>query len=166
MACEADTEATREPPEADPAGRAACTRFRKLAADAFGETTSENEVVSGLEEVGSLAADSTNPDIRENGARVSEQAKAASMISGQPNEAQDALADACNAAAFPLSQQTPNLGPALARLCRLAVRVGQIGEAGPPESPAPGGLRKSPSFRDWCQFLSTGAPQAWGPSQT
>ena len=163
MACGADAETTQEPPEADPAGRAACTQFRELASDAFRETLSQDEVVSGFKKVGSLAADSKNPDIRENGTRVSEEANAASMISGRANGAQDALADACNAAGFPLSEQAPNLGPALARLCHLAVRIGHIGAEGdPPSSTAPKGLWQSPSFRDWCQFLggSSGAPQS------
>ena len=85
----------------DPAGESACSRFRDVAAGAFGETLSESEVVSGLEEVGSLAEESTNPAIRDNAQEVAAEANAQAMISGEANSAQDALAEACNEA-FPI----------------------------------------------------------------
>ena len=85
----------------DAAGRAACDRFRRLAGDAFAETISARQVEEGLREVGDLAADSTDSAIRESGIRVGEEASAATMISGEPDPAQDALAGACNAA-YPL----------------------------------------------------------------
>jgi hypothetical protein len=80
----------------DSAGQDACARFREVAAGAYGESMSESEVVSGLEEVGSIAEDSTTPAIRDNAAKVAEEANAQSMISGEPNGPQDAFADACN----------------------------------------------------------------------
>lgn len=82
----------------DPAGQATCSRFREVSGDAFAEVLSETEVVSGLREVGSLAEDSTTPAIRQNGLRVGVEANANAAISGEPDPAQDALAEACNAA--------------------------------------------------------------------
>jgi hypothetical protein len=90
-----------EPSGGDAAGRATCSRFRDLSFDAFGETLSERQIVAGLREVGDLAADSTTPAIRDNGVAVGEEANAATLISGEPNPAQDALAESCNSA-FPL----------------------------------------------------------------
>jgi serine/threonine protein kinase len=49
--------------DGDSAGESACSRFRDVAAGAFGETLSESEVVSGLEEVGSLAQNSTAAEL-------------------------------------------------------------------------------------------------------
>jgi len=87
-----------DPPadERDSAGEAACTRFRDVASGAFGESMSKSEVVSGLKDVGDIAADSTNPAITDNAEEVAAEANAGSMISGTANGAQDALADACN----------------------------------------------------------------------
>jgi hypothetical protein len=85
----------------DSAGQAACERYRDIAVDAFSETISESEVVAGLQEVGSLATEATDPAIRDNAAAAAEEGNASAMINGDPNPAQDALAEACNSA-FPI----------------------------------------------------------------
>lgn len=85
----------------DTAGEAACERFRTIAGDAFAETLSSREIASGLQGVGNLAADSTDPAIRRFGVQVGAEANARTLISGAPDQAQDGLADACNSA-FPL----------------------------------------------------------------
>jgi hypothetical protein len=82
----------------DSAGEQACSRFREVASGAFGESLSESQVVSGLEDVGAIAADSTNPAIKDNAKQVAAEADAGSMISGAANGAQDALAEAFNEA--------------------------------------------------------------------
>lgn len=83
-------------PDDDSAGEQACAVFRDVASGAFGESMSESEVVSGLKDVGDIAADSTNPEIRDSAAEVAAEANAGSLISGTANDAQDALAGACN----------------------------------------------------------------------
>jgi hypothetical protein len=85
----------------DPAGKAACSRFRNLSFEAVGEAVTERQIVAGLEEVSSLAEESTHPAIANNGAVLAEEADPAALISGEPDPALDAFADACNAA-FPL----------------------------------------------------------------
>ena len=85
-------------PEDDSAGEQACALFRDVASGAFGESMSEPEVVSGLQDVGDIAADSTNPAIRSNAEEVAAEGNAQSMINGTANRAQDALAEACNEA--------------------------------------------------------------------
>lgn len=87
----------------DPSGRAACERFRAVAADAQAETATRRQIVSRLQRVGDLAADSTDKVIRQFGARVAEEANARALISGAPNTAQDKFANACNER-FPLEE--------------------------------------------------------------
>ena len=83
----------------DSAGRAACSRFREVAFGAAGEELSRSQVV--LREVGDLAADSTDPAIRDNGIAAAEETYVRALVSGEPDPTLDALADACDAA-FPI----------------------------------------------------------------
>lgn len=85
----------------DSAGRAACTRFRDVSVDAITEVASEAQVVSELQAVGDLAADSTTPEIRDLGVAVGEETNATALIEGEPEPTLDAFADACNAE-FPI----------------------------------------------------------------
>lgn len=84
--------------EGDSAGRAACALFQSVASDAQGEALSESEVASGLEEVGRVGEDSTNRSIKTNAVEVAAEANVLSMINGEPNGPQDALAEACQRA--------------------------------------------------------------------
>ena len=80
------------------AGGAACALFRSVASDAQGDALSESEVASGLEEVGRIGENSTNRAIKTNAVKVAAEADVLSMVNGEPNGAQDALADACDEA--------------------------------------------------------------------
>ena len=96
VACSSQSPASDN--EGDSAGQRACSRFREVAAGAYGESLSKAEVVAGLREVGNLARDSTTPAIKDDAQAVAAEANAKALIDGEANAAQDALAEACNEA--------------------------------------------------------------------
>jgi hypothetical protein len=79
---------------------AVCTKFREVAGGAFGESLSPEQVVEGLEEVGELGSTAADP-IGSLAVQAAEEANAQALISGNPDQTLDALADACNEA-FPI----------------------------------------------------------------
>jgi hypothetical protein len=78
-----------------------CTRFREIAAGAFGESMSFAQIVDGLEEVGELGTTAADPSISTLAVQVGQEHNGRALISGSPDRSLDALADACNDA-FPL----------------------------------------------------------------
>jgi hypothetical protein len=74
-----------------------CQKFRDVSGGAFGESMSNDEIASGLDDVGTLAQTATG-DIAKFGQPVAAEANVKSLVNGSPNKAQDGLAAACNAA--------------------------------------------------------------------
>jgi hypothetical protein len=103
-ACGAST--TDEQPSAQTSAQpdtsqATCAKFREVSAGAFGESLTRSEVEAGLKEVGVLGETAREPSISRLAVRAGEEANARALISGEPDETLDALADACNEA-FPI----------------------------------------------------------------
>jgi hypothetical protein len=74
-----------------------CQKFRDVAGGAFGESMSNDQIASGLDEVGTLAQTATG-DIAKYRQQVAAEANVKSLVNGSPNKAQDGLSEACNAA--------------------------------------------------------------------
>jgi hypothetical protein len=89
------------PPTVGDTSEAVCAKFRQVAAGAFGESLSVQQVMTGLKEVGELGTTSTNPSISRLAVQAGEEADARALISGKTDRTLDALAEACNKA-FPI----------------------------------------------------------------
>jgi hypothetical protein len=96
-----DDNGSASAPTGGDTSEAVCSKFREVAAGAFGESMSVEQIVTGLKEVGELGTTATNESISDLAVQVGEEANADALISGQPDQALDGLADACNEA-FPI----------------------------------------------------------------
>ena len=88
-------------PTAGDTSEAVCSKYREVAAGAFGESMSLEQVVNGLKEIGELATTAADPSISSLAFQAGEEANAQALISGKPDQTLDALAEACNEA-FPI----------------------------------------------------------------
>jgi len=88
-------------PTAGDTSEAVCSKFREVAAGAFGESMSFEQIVDGLEEIGELGTTAANPSISSLAVQAGEEANAQALISGKPDRTLDGLAEACNEA-FPI----------------------------------------------------------------
>jgi hypothetical protein len=89
------------PPTAGDTSEAVCSKFREVAAGAFGESMSLEQIVDGLKEIGGLATTAADPSISSLAVQAGEEANARVLISGKPDQTLDGLAEASNEA-FPI----------------------------------------------------------------